>query len=63
MSLKSWKDEELIEELRELDGRDGTRMSDWEVKFLESVFRQDLKERPLSGKQREKCIELIEAYR
>jgi hypothetical protein len=51
----TWTDAELIAELRVIDEDDDADVSDWEAKFMSTVFNQTT----LSDRQREKAIEII----
>jgi len=71
MSLyRKWTDREICEELENLDGYladSGARMTDWEIKFVEDVALPRLKSKldifsPLTEKQREKCVQILEKY-
>lgn len=66
-----WTDHELCEELEALDDSlaesGGRRMTDWEMKFVADVAISRLKSShdifsPLSEKQREKCVQILEKY-
>jgi len=51
-----WDDEEIVNRLSDLDGEDV--LTEWEHEFIESVSNRS--RWPLSEKQREKAIEIIE---
>jgi hypothetical protein len=66
--VQDWSDMELCEELADIDQDDDVSVSDWEASFIESVAlprsrfpRGD--HVPLTPRQREKAVQIIEKYR
>jgi len=59
--LKEWSDEDLLVGLHEVD-KGSQEVTDWEANFIESVFNWESELRSLSAKQREKIIQILEAY-
>ena len=56
--VSDWSDDELIEEIEELDGRDDAHLSDWELDFYESIRNRET----LTAGQREKAVEIVKKY-
>jgi len=61
VAYREMSDEELLLELRRLDDGDGLGVTPWEADFLESVLFER-SHGPLSDKQRDKAIEILEEY-
>ena len=64
MAYGDWSDDELIEELRAMDGEDTLRVTTWEAEFMDSIFtKNEGGGYPLSGKQRDVITSMIDKYK
>jgi len=55
-----WSDQELKDELADVDKNEEVKLSRWEQDFVENICHDTLS--PLTEKQRNKIIEIIEEH-
>lgn len=56
MNYDEWTDDELVDELCDIE----SGLSEWEIRFVESVAKRVNDSQPLTQTQRTKCVQILE---